>query len=83
FAGLDELVRWGVRFLDDVITVCDYPLDRVGNVVERTRKVGLGVVGFAGLCCPFGIRYGSDVSIELAGQLMARIDRVATTARHE
>ncbi|MEF8808270.1 adenosylcobalamin-dependent ribonucleoside-diphosphate reductase [Natronomonas sp.] len=80
---LDRLVRWGVRFLDDVITICDYPLERIANVVDRTRKVGLGVMGFAELCCQFGIRYGSDASIELAEQVMARIDRVAKTASHE
>ncbi|MFT4883504.1 MAG: adenosylcobalamin-dependent ribonucleoside-diphosphate reductase [Natronomonas sp.] len=80
---LDCLVRWGVRFLDDVITISDYPLERIANVVDRTRKVGLGVMGFAELCCQFGIRYGSDASIELAEQVMARIDRVATTASHE
>ncbi|MFQ3319934.1 MAG: adenosylcobalamin-dependent ribonucleoside-diphosphate reductase [Natronomonas sp.] len=80
---LDRLVCWGIRFLDDVITVSEYPLERIDSVVKRTRKVGLGVMGFAELCCQFGIQYGSDASIEFADQLMARIDRVATTASHD
>ncbi|MFC7201416.1 adenosylcobalamin-dependent ribonucleoside-diphosphate reductase [Halospeciosus flavus] len=83
FDRLDRIARLGTRFLDDVVTASDFPLDEIEETVGRLRKVGLGVMGFAELLVQLGVRYGSDASVEVARQLMARIDHVATQTSHD
>ncbi|MFW6158312.1 MAG: adenosylcobalamin-dependent ribonucleoside-diphosphate reductase [Planctomycetota bacterium] len=67
---LADLVRLGVRFLDDVIEVQRYPIDEVKAVTRRNRKIGLGVMGFADLLIRLGIPYASDEALELGGRTM-------------
>ena len=42
-------IYWCVRFLDNVIDTCDWPLPQIHDTVQRTRPVGLGIMGFADL----------------------------------
>jgi ribonucleoside-diphosphate reductase alpha chain len=44
---LADAARDGVRFLDDVVEVNRYPDEDIARVTRRTRKVGLGLMGFA------------------------------------
>jgi len=80
---LDRTVRDGVRFLDDVVTAGEFPLSEIRRQSSALRKIGLGVMGFAELVLQFGVRYGSDASIEIGRQLMAHVNRVATDESHE
>ncbi|MFB6072469.1 MAG: adenosylcobalamin-dependent ribonucleoside-diphosphate reductase [Halobacterium sp.] len=80
---LDRVTRLGTRFLDDVVAASEFPLPEIEAAVADRRKVGLGVMGFAELLVQFGVRYGSDASVEVARQVMARIDRVATATSRE
>lgn len=75
--ALAETVRWAVRFLDNVIDVCGWPLPEIDEVVKRTRPVGLGIMGYADLLLELGIVYGSDESIALVEELMGFIRREA------
>lgn len=80
---LDRVTRIGTRFLDNVVTASRFPLEEIELTVGERRKIGLGIMGFAELLAQFGVRYGSDVSVEIADQLMARIDHVATHTSHD
>jgi ribonucleoside-diphosphate reductase alpha chain len=66
---LEELVRLGVRFLDDVIDVCTYPLKEIDQMSKRTRKIGLGVMGWADLLTRLNIAYASNEGLRLAERL--------------
>ena len=76
---LAETTRWCVRFLDNVIDVCSWPLPEIDDVVKRTRPVGLGVMGFADLCIRLKVKYGSPASIDLMDEVMRFVRREAWT----
>jgi ribonucleoside-diphosphate reductase alpha chain len=63
-------IYWSVRFLDNVIDVCEWPLPQINDTVHRTRPVGLGIMGFADLCLQKRVSYGSEESAQLADQMM-------------
>lgn len=62
--------------MDDVIEVNHYPIEDIDKMTRYTRKIGLGVMGFADILMKLGIRYGSDESISLAENLMKFINEV-------
>lgn len=65
-----EAIYWTVRFLDNVIDTCDWPLPEIHETVHRTRPVGLGVMGFADLLLQKRITYGSEESAIYADRMM-------------
>lgn len=77
---LGGLVPVAVRFLDNVITVNRFPLEAAERVTLATRKIGLGVMGFAEMCILLGIPYGGAAALELADRLMEAIARDARQA---
>lgn len=70
-------VRTCVRFLDNVVDQCHWPLPEIQDTVNRTRPVGLGVMGFADLLLDKRIVYGSDESAQFADRLMAFVRKEA------
>lgn len=68
----DELrraVRYGVRFLDNVIDATPYFFDENRNQQMNERRVGLGIMGLADMLIRLGIRYGSDECLTFLDQL--------------
>jgi len=65
-----EAIYWTVRFLDNVIDTCDWPLPEIHETVHRTRPVGLGIMGFADLLLQKRITYGSEESAVYADRMM-------------
>lgn len=80
WSTLGRDVRMAVRFLDNVIDVCHWPLPEIADVVRRTRPVGLGIMGFADLLLKRGIAYGSPDSVAAAEELMSFVEREAWEA---
>jgi ribonucleoside-diphosphate reductase alpha chain len=70
-------VRTAVRFLDNVVDVCYWPLPEIHDTVHRTRPVGLGVMGFADLLLAKKVVYGSEESARFADLLMSFIRKEA------
>jgi ribonucleoside-diphosphate reductase alpha chain len=74
---LRNIVQIGVRFLDSVITVNNYPIMEIEKMTLKTRQIGLGIMGFADMCIKLHIRYGSDASVNLAKEIMSFIYDIA------
>jgi ribonucleoside-diphosphate reductase alpha chain len=79
----EDTIQTGVRFLDNVVTQSEFPLDEISEQVRGKRKVGLGLMGFHQMLVQMGVEYGSDVSYEFAREIMRRIDKTATEYSHE
>ena len=74
---LKKTVELLTRFLDDVIDVNTYPFDTIAKSTRLTRKIGLGVMGFADMLYMLGIPYNSDEAIVKAEKIMSFINKTA------
>src|SRR2546430_15192907 len=61
---------WG-RFLADVTEITRHPLPKTNARWKATRRIGLGIMGWADLLFTMGIPYDSPEAIDLADRLMA------------
>ena len=77
FELLDRTAAIATRFLDSVIDVNHYPLPEISEAVRHTRKIGLGVMGWADLLFRLRIPYDSDRALELAERIMSAIRETA------
>ena len=68
-------VRKAVRFLDNVIDVNKYPIATTEEATKKTRKIGLGVMGFADMLIQLGIPYGSNEALSIGGEIMCFINK--------
>ncbi len=78
--ALGDAIPLCVRFLDDVIDANHYPIPEIDDMTKRTRKIGLGVMGWADVLFRLRIPYDSDEAIELAGRVMSFIQQQADRA---
>ena len=81
--AFDHRIEYGTRFLENVVTMSDFPVEQIERKVRRMRKIGLGVMGLAQLYVQLGVRYGSEEGNEIARQLMERINHGSKRASHE
>ena len=77
WGALEDTVRHSVRFLDDVINVNEFPLPKLREVNLATRRIGLGVMGWADALVRMGVPYDSPRALELADELGGFINRTA------
>ena len=81
--ALAETIKLAVRFLDNIIDVCDYPVRNTVRLAQGNRKIGLGVMGFADCLFLLGIPYDSRKGIEFGSELMKFISSNARKASSE
>ena len=74
---LEDTVRTSVRFLDDVINVNTFPLPKLREVNLATRRIGLGVMGWADALVRMNVPYDSPEGLDLADELGGFIQRIA------
>ena len=83
WAEFDHRIEWGTRFLENVVTMSDFPVPEIEEKVREMRKIGLGIMGLAQLYVQLGVRYGSEAGNEVASQLMCHINHGSKWTAHE
>ena len=74
FDKLRTTIHNCVHFLDNVIDMNKYPLLKIEDQTRSTRKIGLGVMGFADMLIDLEVPYNSQEGIDLAEQIMEFIN---------
>lgn len=59
-----KAVRYGLQFLDNVLEINHFPIPECKEAGHRSRRVGLGVMGYHYMLIKLGIRYGSEKCLE-------------------
>jgi ribonucleoside-diphosphate reductase alpha chain len=70
---LEGTVRATVRMLDDVIDMNNYPVKQIEEMTFATRKIGLGVMGFARMLFMLEVPYDSNEGVEWGRKIMQYI----------
>jgi ribonucleoside-diphosphate reductase alpha chain len=83
YPRLAQTVKTVVRFLDNVIDVNRFPLAQIDEMTKKTRKIGLGIMGFADMLLMLRVPYNSGEALDIAGKLMLFINDEALKASVE
>lgn len=83
YKRLAEIIPLTVRFLDDVLDRTRFPLTSIETHTRQTRKIGLGIMGFADLLIQLDVPYDTQEALQIADQLMGFIRLHAHEASQE
>ena len=73
WAKLAKTTQQAVHLLDNVIDMNRYPLPQIDQMSKSTRRIGVGLMGWADLLVQLGIPYNSQAAIDLAEEIMQAI----------
>jgi len=81
--ALADTVKLAVRFLDNIVDACEYPVGDTLRLAEGNRKIGLGVMGFADCLFALGIPYDSQRGVAFGSEVMKFVNSNAHDASAE
>ena len=70
---LGRTINTAVHMLDNVIDMNEYPIPQIDQMSKETRRIGLGVMGFADLLIQMGVPYDSEDALAAAEKVMGFI----------
>lgn len=79
---LRRIVRVVIHFLDNCVDMHRYPTTELEVATKASRKIGLGLLGFADMLFRMGVSYGSEQSLQIIRKLMTIVQDEARSASH-
>ncbi|MFA5025720.1 MAG: adenosylcobalamin-dependent ribonucleoside-diphosphate reductase [Candidatus Shapirobacteria bacterium] len=83
WAELERVVGEAVHFLDNVVELNVFPVEKIREMVTKTRRIGLGVMGFADMLFKLGVGYDSEEALLWAEKVMKFVTDKAKLATVE
>lgn len=83
YQKLEKTIADAVHFLDNVIDVNRYPLPQIAETTRATRKIGLGVMGFADALLKMGVAYNSEEGVAMGENIFSFINEMGHKASRE
>lgn len=80
---LNETIKLGVHFLDNVVEINEFPVQQIRDMVSKTRRIGLGIMGFADTLFKLRVKYDSEEGIAWAKKIMKFVTEKAREATVE
>jgi ribonucleoside-diphosphate reductase alpha chain len=77
YDALMDTVRTAIILLDRTIDVNIFPLEEIKNATLRSRKIGLGVMGWADALIKMGVSYQSREALDIIQHIGQKIQRTA------
>lgn len=77
WSELEDAIRFGMRFLDGVVEVNKFPIPELATMNRGTRRVGLGIMGWADLLAQMHIPYDSEDAINKASEVGEFFDNIS------
>ena len=77
---IDRIVPIAIRALDNVIDLNFYPLEKVKRTNQRSRSIGLGVMGEAQMLAEAGISWGTQEHFDKIDEVMEAVSYNAINA---
>ncbi|WP_084779380.1 LAGLIDADG family homing endonuclease [Acidiplasma cupricumulans] len=74
FDKYKETIDIATRFLENVVDANKFPVEEIKNMTRKTRKIGLGLMGFADMLIMLGIPYNSNEALEMAEKVMKTLN---------
>jgi ribonucleoside-diphosphate reductase alpha chain len=78
--AMRQAIHESVHFLDNVLDMNEYPIDRVRDTVRQIRRIGFGIMGFADSLLAMGIGYNTEKGVLMAEQVMEFIQKESDIA---
>ena len=78
-----RITRQGVQFLDAVIDINRFPMQKIKEKTLLTRKIGLGIMGLADALILMNIPYESEDALLFADRMMALVSLEAQETSRE
>lgn len=69
FEDFEKTIKYGVRFLDNVLSAAKYPLKKIEDNAIGWRRIGLGFTGLGNVFSYLKMAYGSDESKKLSDKI--------------
>ncbi len=69
-----ETIDVATRFLENVVDANKFPVESIKNMTRKTRKIGLGIMGFADALIMLGIPYNSNEALGFAENVMKTLN---------